>query len=417
VKLVIVGGSAYSTPALLADEGFARIPDLNVTLIGRDADRLSAVRRAGELLSLAAGVRLTCSVASLAELGAALDGADTVLVQSRVGGHRARAHDERFPLDFGICGDEGLGPGGLAAAVRTWPHLHSVLAAVERRAPGAIVLLMSAPLGLLVSCSRVAFASLRVVGLCELPWTTLRSACAAAGVDGRHAEFSYVGVNHLGWLYAVSGEGRDVVAHYANACDDDAFPPAALVRELGAIPLKYLRMHYCEEAELRRQAVGPTRASELASLADVGFPAYHTGDATVIRAALERRPAPWYRDAVAPMLAALATGRRSSIPFFVTTSNDRYAPFLASGDVVERPYDVADGSLVPRPLAHAPPAQIAATLSDYVSYERAAALAVTKPTRAAIARALSTHPWLANRSVPEAIVDAILVDATAPTAA
>jgi 6-phospho-beta-glucosidase len=416
VKLVIVGGSAFSTPALLGDDTFARIPGLSVTLIGRDAERLSAVRRAGELLSRSVGRSPSCSVATLAELDSALDGADVVLVQSRVGGYRARAYDERFPLEFGICGDEGLGPGGLAAAVRTWPHLSGVLGAVARRSPAAIVLLMSAPLGLLARCSRAAFASLHVVGLCELPWTTLSGACAAAGVDGRHAEFSYVGVNHLGWLYAVAGEGCDVVAHYANARDGDAFPHATLVRELGAIPLGYLRLHYAGETELRRQAAGPPRAEELASFAGVGFRAYRTGDATAIRAALERRPTPWYRDAVAPLLAALATGCNSSVPFFLTTANEDYVPFLSSDDVVERPYDVVDGSLVPRPLAHGPPAQIAATLSDYVFYERASAPAVMKPTRASVARALAKHPWLAGRSVPEALVDAILVDVTAPSA-
>src|SRR5262249_62142031 len=55
------------------------------------------------------------------DLDRAVDGADFVLLQIRVGGQQARLHDETAPLACGCIGQETTGAGGFAKAMPTVP--------------------------------------------------------------------------------------------------------------------------------------------------------------------------------------------------------------------------------------------------------------------------------------------------------
>src|SRR5262249_22502823 len=144
------------------------------------------------------------SLALLDEKGwTCLKNAAIVLIQIRNGGFPGRTFDESFPLKYGICGDEGLGPGGLCAGIRNWRAIGPALHKVQQYAPDATVLMMPSPVGLLVRAARREFPGLNVVGICELPWTTLLSRCQITGLEPAGMQFDYFGVNHLGWLYGL----------------------------------------------------------------------------------------------------------------------------------------------------------------------------------------------------------------------
>src|SRR5947209_8052217 len=131
MKITVFGGSAHSTPALwsyLVNE--ARLDDLELVLVGRNAERLAAVGRACRLLT-----RRGSSSSFLTGDGSSPDSiaaSAVVMIQIRSGGYAARAFDESFPLQYGIPGDEGLGPGGLCAGVRNWKAIKVALEQVSR---------------------------------------------------------------------------------------------------------------------------------------------------------------------------------------------------------------------------------------------------------------------------------------------
>jgi 6-phospho-beta-glucosidase len=305
MKLAIVGGSAHSTPNLFACDPIRALEDnLDVVLIGRSMGRLNAVARAIAMLAAPAEFRITAAAVEQGGDVPSLRGADVVLCQARYGGYEARESDETFPHKFGLCGDEGLGVGGLAAAWRAWPALRETLESVRRHAPRARVILMTSPVGILTRCALFDFPDLWIAGVCELPWTTLSGACAvaAAGPDG--ATFEYAGVNHLGWFWNVFASGRDVVAAYAAARRDATdFPSSELIERLGAIPLKYLRLHYDAESVLRDQLASPrSRGRELLELQARADDVYRVADAPAIAALLRARATPWYEHAIAPLL-------------------------------------------------------------------------------------------------------------------
>ena len=85
--------------------------------VDADGSRSSAASRARILDRAGFAGRLAVT----GELDRALDGADAVLIQIRVGGQAARLRDETVPLACGCIGQETTGAGGFAKAMRTVP--------------------------------------------------------------------------------------------------------------------------------------------------------------------------------------------------------------------------------------------------------------------------------------------------------
>ena len=121
VRIAVVGGGSTYTPELV--EGLAvrggRLPVDELVLLDPDPDRVEVVgglaRRMLQRLEWPGRLILT------PDTDAALDGADFVVVQLRVGGQAARFVDETLPPRFGTIGQETTGAGGFAKALRTVP--------------------------------------------------------------------------------------------------------------------------------------------------------------------------------------------------------------------------------------------------------------------------------------------------------
>jgi 6-phospho-beta-glucosidase len=408
MKTVIVGGSAFSTPALFAYLACQPGSDgLNVTLVGRSQERVLAVERAAKLICEGRPISVTSSTMSAELLVNALNGAGLVLVQVRPGGHIERAMDEVFPRRYQLCGDEGLGIGGLRAAWRVWPTVQQLLNVVTEVCPNALVALLTAPLSLVVRMAHSCFPGMDVVGVCELPWATLKTLAHKAGVNPEEIDFDYVGVNHLGWFYRIKSGSRDLVDEYAARTElRHSFPPALLVRSLSAIPTSYLRLHYFPQetlAENTRQA--KSRGEQLHELSERIPAIYQRGTRQQIMASLDLRPAPWYADVVGPLILARYVGR-PSIPLFLTVMNSGYNPAFLSDDVLEIPHRYEEKKPVRQPLKVKPPAHIHESLAKFVGFERVAADAIRRRDLHQLGVAMALHPWIKDaRMIPAMIRD------------
>jgi 6-phospho-beta-glucosidase len=410
MRLVIVGAGSQSTPHLfLALDSLAQGASTEATLVGRNDAKTMAVATAIRSLNL----RCTVEVANIDdELGERFAAADAIVLQPRYGGYEARLADEMIAQRFGVPGDEGLGPGGLANAWRSWPLLDALLRRIHRSSPTARVVFLTAPLGILTRCARAAYPSLGWCAICELPFSTLKDCCVSVGKDWRNAEFDYAGVNHLGWFDRLGCEGVDVIEALSEREETDGFPTASWIRKLGAVPLKYMELHYCLTATLARQR-GSSRALSLRDAADRAIAAYARGNPNEIVRALELREARWYYEAVAPLLLSFA-GQRHDATFFLTAENQGYLSNLADDAVVEIPHGIRGTTL--RRCERTKPlrADLALTLERFVEFERIAAAAVGDRDRAGITRALYRHPWLRGEDAPK--VSQEIVEAARPLA-
>src|SRR4051812_26707767 len=150
LKLAVVGGGSTYTPELV--DGFARRTDRvtvdEIALLDVDPERLEIVGGLADRMLRKQGwpgrlVRTT-------DRDLAIDGADVVLLQLRVGGQAARFGDETLPPRFGLVGQETVGAGGFAKALRTVPVVLEIAEAVARRgAADAWIVDFTNPVGII----------------------------------------------------------------------------------------------------------------------------------------------------------------------------------------------------------------------------------------------------------------------------
>ncbi len=405
MRIVVIGGSSFSTPTLLKFlDSKADLARMEVVLVGRSRERVEAVCRASRLL-IREELKIRGELAQSNNWRKILDGADTVVVQIRVGGFEGRLLDEAFPNKYGLCGDEGLGVGGISAGWRTWPVLSPMLEAIAEFCPRAFVILMTSPLSSLVRAS-LKHVDLNLMGICELPWTTLQELSRSLNLQPSDVQSDYLGVNHFGWLFNIQSGARDLLVDLV--ASQRPFPTSQLLRDSGCFPTRYLRMHYHPDVVLAEQTLQKMpRAEFLRIVQQRSYYAYLSGRVSEIASALEVRSTPWYGEAVGPLLLARC-GQQVEVPFFLSTQNGTHVPFLASNDIIECRHHWVEGRLLRSPLIGAPPKHVIENLVPIVQFERAATEAIMARSTRLLRDALSVHPWIRDHGQLESIVDEIV---------
>ena len=403
-KFVVVGGSGASTPEL-ADAisawpgGRQRRPPLEVWLHGRSQEKLAVVGRAFEGRLRIGDVDDT-RVHSSTNLEATLDGAAFVLMQARVGGLDARAFDETFPRRHGLPGEETMGPGGFANALRTVPALRPLWAAIARLAPGAAVIDLTNPAGIVLAAAVREFG-IDAVEVCDSPIALIEAVAARLQRPRSEVASRYVGANHLGWWVPDRTGDLESVADLASGFT------AEEVASQGALPGPYVRYVLAPERVLEAQQGARTRAEQLMDLERAMLASYaESVDAD--RSSSPRRGAVWYAKAVLPYVDAVIHG--STDPMVVGRVVDERPYGIPPGVVLERAVTITAGRgpalNVPAPPLPSLPSEV---LRGHLEYESLTIEALaTGASRQALERALAANPMVPSLDRAAGLVDEIL---------
>ena len=398
-RLAVLGGSAVSTPQLASALADAGLGSLHLALAGRSREKLDLVaeacRRAGNG---------TLVVSAHTEPASALEGADLVLLQVRIGGFEARAFDETYARDLRIPGEETVGPGGFALAWRTLPALGELLEVCGAVAPGAHLLNMTNPAAMV---HRVASRHLRTITLCDAPVVLAQRLAALLGAEDQDAFPRYAGLNHCGWITGLEIEGRDelpaALEHLPELVELTGVD-GDVIAALAAVPNPYLRYLYHPERQLRAQQERPeTRAEELMAFEARALAAYSAAepDVAVVGA---WRPAPWYAVSVVPLARALAFG--APLTTIVNVTNSGLLAFLPEEATVEVAADVREGEVRPR-TPDSLPADARAILEGVAAFDLLATDSILGADRMGCVRALAAHPLVASIDVARELVDRV----------
>jgi 6-phospho-beta-glucosidase len=380
--LTVVGGGAHVASLLAAAASRPDLPRLDIRLVARDPDRLGTI---GRHVAAALGqTRPEWSVRTTTDLADGAQNADAVVLLVRVGGAAARAHDERFPTECGLVGDEGIGAGGIANAWRTAPVLRDMAGVLAAAAPRALVLNMVAPLGLTTRV--LGDGGVRAVGVCELPSVVLGD-LVAAGADG--ASMSVGGLNHLSWVWPTnpgdpSAESALLEAGLAAGAVD-----RATFERFGGVPMPY---YYRVVDPAAGRALGirqpPGRAEQLASLSDRALARMRTSPGDDVPE-LAERPTPWFDLATVPVLAAWLGGRRWT--GMLNVLNDGLLDSLDANVVAEVPASVGGGTIHANTPGR-PPGPIGDFLAAWSRTEALTHRAVTTRDPVALEQAIASLP-------------------------
>ena len=258
MKIAVIGGGSTYTPELVS--GLSRERDKidvrELVLHDIDEERREVVGGLAARMLERQGYAGELEVTG--DLDRALDGADFVLIQIRVGGQQARLSDETVPLACGCIGQETTGAGGFAKALRTVPVVLEIAERVrELSSSDAWIVDFTNPVGIVTRS--LLDAGHRAVGLCNVAIGFQRSFARLLGVQPGQVVVDQVGLNHLTWIRSVNVDGRDVLpelmASHGDAVAEQAALPRQLLEELGVVPSPYLQYFYRHDAIL----AGPTR--------------------------------------------------------------------------------------------------------------------------------------------------------------
>ena len=418
VKVAVVGAGSTYTPELV--EGFARrgdrLPMDELAMLDIAPGRLEIV---GGLASrMLAKVGWEGTLTLTADRDEALEGADFVVVQLRVGGNQARLVDETIPLEFGCIGQETTGPGGFAKGLRTVPVVLELAELAARRgAPGAWFVDFTNPTGMVTQA--LLDEGHRAVGLCNAAIGFQREFARLFGVAPERIQLDHVGLNHLSWERAIFVDGVDRLPELLEAVDaPDASPefrsylaelageaPLELVRLLRAIPSYYLRYYYFTQRMLEEQRGGHIRAKEVMEIEAGLLEMYKDPSLDIKPKLLEERGGAFYSEAAAMLIASLYDGEGDAQ--VVNARNGGAIPNLPHDDVVEISARVDRGGVHPLPTAPLAP-EMLGLVQAAKAYERLTIEAAKTGSRRAALAALMANPLVREYDIAVPLLDALL---------
>ncbi len=415
MKVAVVGGGSTYTPELVS--GLARererLPLRELVLQDIDAERREVVGSlAGRMLDHAG---FDGDLVVTDDLERAVDGADFVLVQIRVGGQEARLSDETVPLACGCIGQETTGAGGFAKAMRTVPVVLEIAERVrERAADGAWIVDFTNPVGIVTRA--LLDAGHRAVGLCNVAIGFQRRFAGLLGVEPERVLVDQVGLNHLTWVRAVHVDGEDVLPrllaeHGATLAAENELP-ARLVEELGVMPSYYLHYFYEHDAVLAQQIEGTPRAQTVMEIERGLLELYRDPALNEKPALLEQRGGAYYSEAATGLAASLAEG--SGEVHVVDIANDGTLAGLADDDAVEVPARVVSGGPVPLPQPPLAP-ELLGLVQHVAAYERLTAEAAVTRDLETARKALLAHPLIGQWSMSVSLLERLIAAGHLPS--
>jgi 6-phospho-beta-glucosidase len=337
-------------------------------------------------------------------LEAAIQGADLVLNSTRPGGLAARRIDETLPLEFGIPGQETVGPGGFFFALRSVPEALRVAQTVQTLAPQAIILNYTNPSNI-VTQALVDRGGVNVIGLCDQSDEDLQALCHALDRPDRYA-FRSNGLNHASWYSDIVVDGAPLTELPASLVAPDAYDEEhqlrfayslRLARENpGYWPNSYLPYYLFPDAFVAQaRRVGP-RSDVVAASLDKYYAHFEAQGHSQNPQLRYYRGSAGFGDLAVTVIRALASGTPHEL--VLNLPNNTSTPAFASDTVIETRVRVSRAG-IERMAAPALPASFNPLAAQLEQYQRLTARAANGGNGEAQVAALAANPLVGQASV------------------
>lgn len=434
MKIALIGAAGVRTPLLVHGlaEAAAGTHLEELALWDVDPERLGIIKRVAD--GMAKRSALSARLTAETSVEAALEGASYVITSIRVGGIDARIKDETIALAHGLVGQETVGAGGFACAMRNLGAMLEYAQIVERVAPRATIINFTNPVGI-ISQGVLNHSSARIIGVCDTPLETFEAIARALKQDPFDLKFDYLGLNHLGWVRSIrDADGRDLLPTVLSSplliekCYRHQLFPAEFIQQLRLLPTEYLYFYYFTEAALKNtRNNGNSRGQAVAAMNESLF--------KKLGVATERELVPVYenylRERNASYFSIEATAGRkqedrelysrfsgyeriallvlqamhSKLPQVIplTTRNGNALQDLDTNDAVELPCEVSTEGVKPVAVGSAP-SQVRELLLRVKEYERLTVKARVEHSRDAAVAALVQNPLVAKREAARGVL-------------
>lgn len=421
LKIVTIGGGSSYTPELI--EGFIKyydeLPIREIWLVDIEAgkEKLDIVgnlaKRMVEKSGLPIKVHLTL------DRREALEGADFVTTQLRVGLLEARKLDESIPLKHGVLGQETNGPGGLFKAFRTIPVILDICREMEELCPNAWLINFTNPAGM-VTEAVLKHTKIKVVGLCNVPIGMEMGVAKLLDVDHSRVRIDFAGLNHLVYGLDVFVDGKSVKKEVISLLTD---PKKAITMQnihamgwepeflqaLNVLPCPYHNYYYKSgnmlEEELNKFREGNIRAEVVKRLEDDLFELYKDPTLDIKPPQLEKRGGAYYSDAAVRLIHSMYTDKRD-IQAVNTRNNGTISNLPAQAAVEVSCVITKDG---PKPISVGElPVAVRGLVGYMKSFEEVAIEAAVTGNYNTALLAMTMNPFIPSDQTAKTILNEML---------
>ncbi|MDZ4861731.1 MAG: hypothetical protein SGI88_22380 [Candidatus Hydrogenedentes bacterium] len=351
-RITILGGSSVYAPELVLSVVSHNVNVKEIVLFGRPGNKLQIVAKFCQRLVKKSGFPTT--VIASTDLKQSVAGARYIINHVRVGGMLARVRDEKLPPRQGMIGDESLGAGGFANAMRTLPVVLDIAARVEEVNPGAIFINLTNPMGLIVE-ALAKHTKLQVLGVCDLPGSTVKQVSAILRHDPAELQVDYIGLNHFGWIQDIKIDGRSHMSRLLEKLEhqnNDGFD-YSLIELFRMIPVRTVSLFYHQDEILKRQqACGRFRAEVLHEAEQQILRLYQDDCLHEIPELTRARNAVWYDETIVPLIMTLENKKEHET--ILCVRNDGAIRDLPDECSVEIPVEVSKKGTKPRKVGSTP---------------------------------------------------------------
>ncbi|CBG87527.1 6-phospho-beta-glucosidase [Citrobacter rodentium] len=330
LKIVTLGGGSSYTPELL--EGFIKryhempISELWLVDVKEGEKKLNIIFELCQRMVKQAGIPVV--IHKSLDRREALQGADFVTTQLRVGQLQAREQDEHIPLSHGYLGQETNGAGGLFKGLRTIPVIFDIIKDVQEICPQAWVINFTNPAGMVTEAVYRHTSFRKFIGVCNVPvGMRMFIADILALSEQDQLSIDLFGLNHLVFIKDVwvNSQSRfkeviDLVSSgtiQGNAVKNIFSLPFSegLIRSLNLLPCSYLLYYFKQKEmlaiEMGEYYKGEVRAQVVQKLEKELFDIYQDPELHVKPGELEARGGAWYSDAACEVINAIYNDKQT----------------------------------------------------------------------------------------------------------
>lgn len=304
-RIAVLGGSSVYTPEFILAVISRNLCVGEIALVGRSARKLKLVSQFCQRLMDRSGY--PCKIIGTTDLEEGVAGAKYVLNNIRVGGMGARVRDEGLPPRMGMIGDEALGAGGVANALRTLPVVLDYARRIAAVSPDATFINLTHPMGACVE-ALAKHSPLRVVGVCDSARIYVRRIAALLSVPEEDLKVDYFGLNQMGWIQDVRVKGRSQMSRVLDRLDghtDDEFD-LDVIALFHMIPTRRLSLYFHKDVVLKQQrAMAQSRSEALQEAEERILRLYEDEQLLEIPDLTRARNAVWYEETIVPLIDAM----------------------------------------------------------------------------------------------------------------
>lgn len=421
LKIAVIGGGSSYTPEII--EGFIKrkeelpIDEICLVDIKEGEEKFRIVGNLAKRMIKKAG--LNTKLVLTLDRKEALENADFVTTQFRVGGLDARVRDERFPLKYNVLGQETVGPGGLAKAFRTIPVILDICKDIKELCPKAWLINFTNPSGLVTEAVS-KYTDTKCIGLCNVPIHMKMDVASMLNVSSKDLFIEFIGLNHLVWGRKVWYKGTDVTSQVIENLKDGAsltmknisdlkWPPEFL-DALGMIPCPYHRYYYMTDRLLKEEKDAAenkgTRAEQVKEIERKLFELYKDENLDVKPVELEKRGGAYYSDAAVSLISAIYNNKKEI--HTVNIRNNGVIRGIPDDSIIETNCMVDSKGATPLIITGELEEKVLGLIQSVKSYEILAVEAAVTGDKSKAIMALTNNPLIPSIDVAIKLVNELI---------